>query len=142
MHVERAQQRSSIACLATPTARTMPVCLETLRGTAIIQEVKHMPLAAKPPMRLVCTTCQAMCGSGVMIGISNIYICISILEEYNPPDPRKVGGCPSCCAAAAGSSAPTTAARRPETPSFSGIAAASTASASVSRGLRSFLYPC
>ena len=99
-----------------------------------------MPLAAKLPMRLACTTCQAMCWSGVMIGIA--IICISILEEYNPPDPRKVGGCPSCCAAAAGSSAPTTAGRRPETPSFSGIAAVSTASDSVSRELRSFLYPC
>ena len=71
-----------------------------------------------------------------MIGLT--FIGISILEEHNPWDLRQVA--PACCAAASGAAPLAAAARRPVTTPVPATAAS--ASASVSRGLRSFLYPC
>ena len=138
---EAEQQLRSTACLATPTARTMTVCLETLRGTREIMEhqvhqpMEQSPLPAKPQMRLACTTCQPMYRSGAMIGMK-----VRITAQahlWTQQGLRQM--CSTCCAAAGGAAAPTAAARRAVASAHPTTAAA--ASASVSRGLRSSLYP-
>ena len=134
---EAEQQRRFIACLVTLTAPMMTVCLETLRGMAVMQEAQLTQLPAKPPIRSACTTCQAMCMSGAMIG-GEVRITVQA-QLRTQQDLRQVRS--ACFAAAIGSASPpppTTAARRPVTPAFP--TAAASKSASVSRGLRSSLY--
>ena len=138
---EAAPQLRFTACLVTPTAPMMTACLETLRGTRetmeqhqVHQPMEQSPLPAKPPMGLAFTTCQAMCGSGAMIGMA----IIPQASRRTQQDLRQV--CPACCAAATGTTAPATAARRPVSTAVP--TTATTTSDSVSRGLRnSSLYP-
>ena len=132
---EAAPQRRFIACLATPMALTLTASLETLRGTTAIQEAQHTPLPANSPMRLACTTCQAMCMSGAMIGMEVRITAQAHLQTQQ--DLRQVRT--ACCAAATGASSPAAAARRPVASPVP--APAATPSASVSRGLCSSLYP-
>ena len=92
--------------------------------------------AASLPTDLACTTWQAMFMSGARIGIAVLTTPRAHLQT--PQDPRLVR--PVCCAAAAGTSPPTAAARRSASASRPSTSAAST-SASVSRGLRSSIFP-
>ena len=116
--------------------------LATLRGTQEImahQDLLHMerkPWAASLPTDLACTTCQAMFLSGAKIGIAVLTTPRAHLQT--PQDPRLAR--PVCCAAATGASTPASAARRSATATRP--AASTSTSASVSRGLRNFIYPC
>jgi hypothetical protein len=97
--------------------------------------MEQSPLPAKPPMRLASTTCQAMCMSGAMIGMK----VTPRATQRTQQDLRQVRT--ACFAAAAGGTTAPAAARRSVPTSTTVPTLAASTSASVSRGIRSSLYP-
>ncbi len=93
--------------------------------------MERKPSAASLPTDLACTTCQAMFGSGARIGIAVRTTHRAPLPT--PQDPRPVRTI--CCAAVVGAAPPAAAARRGATAATCPTAS-STASGSVSSGLR------
>jgi len=98
------------------------------------QPMEQSPLPAKPPMRLACTTCQAMCMSGAMIGME-----LRITPQAHLLTQQDLRQVRTACGAAVTGTTPPSAARRSVAATLPTIAA--TASDSVSRGLRSSIYP-
>jgi len=141
---EREQQRRYTSRGHAPAAATVLCIFIILLGLKGMLLIAPTTLAAKTPMGLAFTTCQAMWLSGAMIGTAlsitkQVYFfTITRFILRTQLDLRQVGN--ACCAAADGTTPPTSAARRPVAAAVPAVAAATTAS--VSRGLRSSLYPC